>query len=249
VLAIVSAMHEEIAAIVASLSRVATRELGGRQFHRGSFHGIETVVVYSRLGKVAAATTVTQLLASFEVSELVFSGVAGAVGSGLAIGDIVVASGLIQHDMDASPLFPRYQVPLTGTAVFEPDAQLSARLATAARQFVIHDLKQHIVAAELALFGISEPRVVGGLIASGDKFFASGAEVSELRARLPDLACVEMEGAAVAQVCADYQVPYAVVRTLSDSADEGSARDFPRFTREIARQYSRGILRRFLADA
>jgi len=239
-------MHEEIAAVVAALDQVSTRAHGGREFHRGVFHGAEIVAVYSRLGKVAAASTVTQLLAAYPVTELVFSGVAGAVARNLAIGDVVIASGLIQHDMDATPLFPRYEIPLLGRAVFEPDAALSQRLLHAARHFLSEDLPHTVAAAELELFRIGTPRVAQGLIGSGDKFFASAAELEELRSRLPQLSCVEMEGAAVAQVCSEYGVPYAVVRTLSDSADEGAAQDFPRFIREVARQYSRGILGRFL---
>jgi adenosylhomocysteine nucleosidase len=246
VLAILSAMHEEIAAVVAVLDRVTTRALGGREFHRGAFHGVEIVAAYSRLGKVAAASTVTQLIAAYPITELVFSGVAGALRRDLAIGDVVIASGLIQHDMDATPLFPRYEVPLLGRAVFEPDAALSQRLLQAARLFLNEDLPHTVAAAELELFHIGTPRVEQGLIASGDKFFASSAEVEELRSRLPEVACVEMEGAAVAQVCSEYGLPYAVVRTLSDSADEAAARDFPRFIREVARQYSRGILGRLL---
>ena len=245
-LAILSAMHEEIAAIVDALASVTTRELGGRRFHLGTLHGVATVAVFSRFGKVAAATTVTQLLASYEVSELVFSGVAGAVSPSLAIGDVVVASGLMQHDMNAAPIFPRYEVPLTGKAVFECDPHLSQRLLGAARGFLAEDLCRCVPALELEQFGIRSPRVAHGLIASGDKFFASAAEVAELRARLPQITCVEMEGAAVAQVCAEYGVPFAVVRTLSDAADEGSAHDFQRFTHEVARQYSRGILARFV---
>jgi adenosylhomocysteine nucleosidase len=172
--------------------------------------------------------------------------VAGAVATGLAIGDIVVASGLIQHDMDAAPIFPRYEVPLTGRAVFAPDPRLTQKVASAAREFLAHDLAGAVARSELELFGITAPQVREGLIASGDKFFASAAEVADLRARLPAVVCVEMEGAAVAQVCSEYQVAFAVVRTLSDAADEASAHDFTRFTREVARQYSHGILARFL---
>src|SRR6267154_455093 len=74
-----------------------------------------------------------------------------------------------------------------------------------------------------------------------------GAEVQDLRQRLPEVCCVEMEGAAVAQVCDEYAIPFAVVRTISDSADENSVHDFPRFSREIARHYLIGALARYLA--
>jgi adenosylhomocysteine nucleosidase len=245
-LAIVSAMPEEIAGVLQALCDVRIQELGRRQFHTGSLQGAEVVVVFSRWGKVAAAATVTQLLSSYPVTGLVFGGVAGAVRPGLAIGDIVVATDLVQHDMDASPLYPRYEVPLLGKARFTADPVLCKRLAAAAGTFLTQDLRAQVPSEELELFRITAPKVVQGLVASGDKFFASSSEVQELGQRLPEVCCVEMEGAAVAQVCDEYAIPFAVVRTISDSADENSVHDFPRFSREIARHYSIGVLSRFL---
>ncbi len=244
-LAIVSAMPEEIALVVDALVRVETRELGRRVFHAGTFHGVEAVAVFSRMGKVASAATITQLIASYPVSRLVFSGVAGGVRHGLAIGDIVIASALIQHDMDASPIFPRYEVPLLGQSRFEADADIRERLLTAAGEFLAHDLLACVTPGELGFFQIGSPDASIGLVASGDKFFASATEVEELRRRLPETACVEMEGAAAAQVCVEYGIPFGVMRTISDSADENSVHDFPRFAREIARHYCAGALERF----
>lgn len=247
-LAIVSAMHEEIGRVLESLQGVKTQDFGQRRFHTGRFAQVEAVAVFSRYGKVAAAATVTQLLAAYPVSALVFSGVAGGVRPGLAIGDVVVASGLLQHDMDASPIFPRYEVPLLGKAVFGTDQRLSERLMSAARGFLAEDLRSHVAAVEREFFHIDAPQVVHGLIASGDRFFSSAGEVQELRRRLPQVCCVEMEGAAAAQVCDEYCIPFAVVRTISDSADENSVHDFPRFARAIAAHYSAGILARFVAS-
>lgn len=245
-LALVSAMSEEIASVIEALSDVTVQEFGRRQFHTGRFQGVEVVAVFSRYGKVAAAATVTQLLASFPVDRLIFGGVAGGVQPGLAIGDIVVATDLIQHDMDASPLFPRYEVPLLGKARFATDPTLRAGLVAAAKLFAEHDLETHVAHAERTFFKMTVPRVVEGMVASGDRFFASSASVRDLRERLPGVCCVEMEGAAVAQVCDEYGIPFAVVRTISDSADESSVSDFPRFAREIARHYSKGVLVRYL---
>lgn len=244
-LAIVSAMPEELSLIVDRLCRVTTTEHGRRTFHVGVFHGVDTVAVFSRWGKVAAAATVTQLIASFPVSRLVLSGVAGGLEHGLSIGDIVIGTGLVQHDLDPSPIFPRYEVPLLGQSVLEPDAQIRTRLVHAARTFVREDLGTQVAPTQLASFRIDAPQVTEGIIASGDQFFASAAQAQELRERLPRVACVEMEGAAVAQVCVEYGVPFGVVRTLSDSADERSEHDFPRFIREVARHYCAGILGRF----
>ena len=245
-LAIVSAMLEEITGVIQALSDVKIQEFGRRQFHTGRLHGVEVVAVFSRYGKVAAAATVTQLLTAYPVTRLIFGGVAGGARPGLAIGDIVVATDLVQHDMDASPLFPRYEVPLLGKARFVTDADLRAELVVAAKIFVEHDLAEHIAPGERAYFKMSVPKVLEGMVASGDKFFASRAEVQDLRQRLPDVCCVEMEGAAVAQVCDEYAVPFAVVRTISDSADENSVHDFPRFAREVARHYCKGVLLRYL---
>jgi adenosylhomocysteine nucleosidase len=248
-LAIVSAMSEEIALVVESLCGLRTREFGQRQFHVGVFHGVETVAVFSRMGKVAAAATVTQLFAAFPVDALVFSGVAGGVHRELSIGDVVVATGLLQHDLDASPIFPRYEVPLLGRSVFDSDPGIADRLAQAATRFLAEDLRAAVAPGEMQLFEITAPQVTRGMVASGDKFFARSVDVLELRRRLPEIACVEMEGAAVAQVCAEYSVPFGVVRTISDTADENSQHDFPRFARQIARHYSAGILRHFVRAA
>jgi adenosylhomocysteine nucleosidase len=245
-LAIVSAMPEEIAGVLETLADVRINEFGGRLFHTASLHGTEVVVVYSRLGKVAAAATVTQLLAAYPITRLVFGGVAGGARTGLAIGDIVVGSELIQHDMDASPIYPRYEIPLSGKARFATDPVLREQLMLAAQTFLTHDLASQVAAEEREFFNIGSPKVLEGLIASGDKFFASAGEIQELRQRLPEVCCVEMEGAAVAQVCDEYAIPFAVLRTISDSADENAVHDFPRFSREIARHYFIGVLARLL---
>ncbi len=239
-------MKEEIAGVIEALGDVVVQDFGPRQFHVGYLHGVEAVAVFSRYGKVAAASTVTQLIAAFPVTELIFTGVAGAARPDLGIGDVVIADSLIQHDMDVRPLFPRFEIPLLGKARLLPDRNLSLRLETAAEAFLRYDLRSLVAAAELDHFGMDGPRVVRGLVASGDRFFAASEDIAQLRNALPEVACVEMEGAAVAQVCDEYAVPYAVVRTVSDSADEDSVHDFPRFAREVAHHYGAGILSRFV---
>ncbi len=245
-LAILSAMPDEIACVVGSLSDVSRRTIGQRQYHRGNFHGTPVVVVFSGWGKVAAAATTAQLIASYDVTEIVFSGVAGAVQHGLSIGDVVVGTELIQHDMDASPIFPRYQVPLLGKALFATDAGLRARLRAAAQDFLQQDLAIAVPQRSRDWFRITSPKLIEGVIASGDQFVDSAGEIDALRSRLPQVTCVEMEGAAVAQVCEEYALPFAIVRTISDSADEQAPHDFARFAGEIAGHYSLGILARFL---
>jgi adenosylhomocysteine nucleosidase len=246
VLAIVSATHEEIAAIADSLTDVSTQEFGRRRYHLGRLCDVEVVAVFSRWGKVAAAATATQLVSAYAATQVIFTGVAGAVDPRLSIGDIVVGSGLVQHDMDATPIYPRYEIPLLGKASIPTDHALCARLTVAAQEFLRQDVGSAVPAGELAVFNITSPQVHNGLIASGDKFFARAEEIDALRQRLPDALCVEMEGAAVAQVCDEYEVSFGIVRTISDSADHNAVRDFPRFSREIAGHYSAGIVSRFL---
>jgi adenosylhomocysteine nucleosidase len=245
VIGIMSAMHEELAAVLAAMPDEQGVQVAGRDFWVGHWQGHSVVAVLSRIGKVAAATTATVLLERFGVDTLVFTGVAGGLGSGVRVGDVVVADGLVQHDMDASPLFPRHEVPLYGRARFAADVDLALQLAQASEQ-VLADAALHLGAGTLTEFQLNAPRVHRGLILSGDRFVSTSAESQALRQALPDALAVEMEGAAVAQVCHDYGVPFAAVRTISDRADDTAHTDFQRFIREVASRYSLAILSQWL---
>jgi adenosylhomocysteine nucleosidase len=247
-LAIMSATPEENASVVSALSAPRSLELGRRHYHFGAFCGVEVAVVFSRWGKVAAAATATQLIVGFGATQIVFSGVAGAVRTDLRIGDIVVGTELLQHDMDATPIFARYEVPLLGQTRFATAPRLRDELAAAAADFLREDIADVVADAVRRQFDIRAPQVVLGGIASGDQFFSGTAQVAELRQRLPGFACVDMEGAAVAQVCTEYGVPFGIVRTISDSADDNAVRDFPRFLSDVAGHYSLGVLTRLLRD-
>lgn len=246
VIGIMGAMHEELAAVLAEMRHEQRVTLAGRDFWVGHWQEHAVVVALSRIGKVAAATTATVMLERFSVDALVFTGAAGGLGSGVLVGDVVVATGLLQHDMDASPLFPRHEVPLYGRAIFETDQPLSAQLLEAAQQ-VLQAADHHLGACTLAQFQMSSPQVHHGLIISGDRFVSTSAESVALQQALPNAVAVEMEGAAVAQVCLDYGVPFAALRTISDRADDAAHADFNHFIREVASRYSRAILAQWLA--
>jgi adenosylhomocysteine nucleosidase len=244
-IAIVSAMHDELRALMPLLRAAHTVRLAGRDFHHGEIHGQPVVLALSGIGKVAAATTAVLLMHEFNVAELVFTGVAGGLRRGVKVGDVVVAEQLLQHDMDASPLFPRFEIPLTGRSRFEADANLSDALAAAAQRCL--DRADELIGSEhLHGFGIDAALLHQGLIVSGDCFIASEAQSDELRALLPDALAVEMEGAAVAQVCADFGRPFAVLRTISDRADDNAHVDFKRFIEEVASVYTRAIVEDWL---
>lgn len=240
-IAIVSAMHEELRALLPLMQDVRRESRAGREFHLGHLHDRPVVLVLSGIGKVAAATTVAVLANEFAPSALLFTGVAGGLADGVKVGDLVLARWLLQHDLDASPLFPRYEVPLTGRSRFGTDPTWSDRLAAAARG-ALADAALAVGAAHLAEFGIVRPQLHEGLVISGDRFVASAAESNALRLALPEALAVEMEGAAVAQVCADFGLPFALLRVISDRADDSAHVDFLAFTREVASVLTRLVV-------
>lgn len=229
--AIVAAMHQELSAVLALMPDERKQVAAGREFWVGHLHGREVVTVLSRIGKVAAATTAAVLIERFQVDRIVFTGVAGGLARNVKVGDVVVADSFLQHDLDASPIFPRYEVPLYGTDRFGTDPVLSEKLAAAVRA---------------ALPGNKLHR---GLVASGDRFVATSAESRLLQTALPDALAVEMEGAAFAQVCHDFGVPFAAVRTISDRADDEAHGDFLRFIEDVASRHSAAIVEAFLRAA
>ncbi len=229
-IAIVSAMQEELAAVLVLMQGQQKQTIAGRDFWLGQLHGREVIVVLSRIGKVAAAATATILIERFSVQSLVFTGVAGGLYPGVQVGDVVVAAEFLQHDMDASPLFPRFEVPLTGVSRFAANVALSDQLADAVSR------------------SLPSVRLHRGLMVSGDRFVSTTAESHALQVALPDALAVEMEGAAIAQVCADYGVAFAAVRTISDRADDEAHGDFLQFIKTTASPYSAAIVAALLSQ-
>ena len=244
---ILGAIQEEVGQLVPELGQPASQSIGGRTYYSGSLAGHDIVLAWSRMGKVAAASTATTLLDHFGVDRVIFTGVAGAAAPALNVGDVVIATALVQHDLDARPLFARFEVPLLGISRFRLEAALTGAMVKAAEEFVREDLPSALDAATRSAFGLQAPNVATGLIASGDQFVADPTVLAALRRALPELLCVEMEGAAVAQVCHEHAVPLLVVRVISDRADHSAPVDFTRFISSAARHYSRGILRRYLS--
>jgi len=244
-IALVSAMHEELAAVLARMPDEQKTVVAGREFWVGHWHGHDVVAVLSRIGKVAAATTATTLIERFGVTRMVFTGVAGGLAPQVNVGDVVVAREFIQHDMDASPLFPRHEVPLTGMTRFPADVALSDALVAAA-PLAMQDMLASLPPSEWLDIDLPKAQVHKGLIASGDRFVSQTLESQALQRDLPDALAVEMECAAMAQVCHDYGVPLAAVRTISDRADDAAHVDFARFIQGIASRYSVAVLDRLL---
>jgi adenosylhomocysteine nucleosidase len=212
---------------------VQVHQVGGRDVHVGLWHGQPVAAVWSRIGKVAAATTATLLHCRFGVSHIVFTGVAGGLGPDVAVGDLVLATQLVQHDMDASPLFPRFELPGTGCSHLPADLGLSGELARAFAALPERcDQWPVLQASPFVRPGGS--RLHPGLILSGDRFIGDAATGRGLLEALPEALAVEMEGAAVAQVCHDLGLPFAVIRAISDRADAQAHIDFAAFLDAVA---------------
>lgn len=229
---IMTAMPDEAGALLDHFGHMAERSEHGRRVYTvGELWGRRVVVVVSRCGKVAAATTATELIVRFGVDALICTGLAGGLGRGVAIGDVVVADRLVQHDLDARPLWPRHVVPLLETGEFETDPGLTASLVEAARRYE-NDGRSG--------------RVHCGLIASGDQFVHGPVMGDAVRGVLPEALCVEMEGAAVAQVCHEYGVRCGVFRAISDRADGDAPADFGDSLGAFAASHTCGILSHML---
>jgi adenosylhomocysteine nucleosidase len=165
---ILAAVHDEIAGLLADMAPGSvTHRIGMRDYHCGRIAGRDCVVVLARIGKVAAAVTTTTLIRQFGAEFVLCTGLAGGIGPGVRVGDVVVADTLLQHDMDARPLFKRYEVPLLDRARFDTDPAYTALLAREALAYVNESLAADIDAPTLAHFGIRAPAVHRGLIASG----------------------------------------------------------------------------------
>ena len=237
------ALPEEIDFILPLIAQKQSVRLGKRTFYTGFINEQKVVVVFSRIGKVAAATTVSTLILHFGVNEIIFTGVAGGLDPEVKIGDIVIADQLIQHDMNAEPLMPRYEIPLLGKTFFESDKSL----LKAAQKAAESSLQQNLFTAEeIEEFNLQQPKIHIGTIASGDLFFSTNTKKEKLLSRMNSILCVEMEGAAVAQVCYEFNVPFVVIRTISDDADDHSTVNFTRFIEHVGKIYSKKIIEAML---
>jgi adenosylhomocysteine nucleosidase len=247
---IMGAMPQEIDGAISLLDNPVRRIIGMRAYTSGTINGINIVVVFSRWGKVAAAATVSTLIHVFNITELVFTGVAGAIDPTLNIGDIVIAKKLYQHDMDARPLMQQFEIPLLGKTYFECGAEQLNHAKNAINPLIVDGRLKTIIGENvLKEFNIDTPNLHIGDIASGDQFFANTEQRHRLHNLLPTILCVEMEGASVAQVCHEYAISFTIIRTISDTADEKSHIDFPLFIKKVSSKYSVCIIQHLLQGA
>jgi len=226
VTAVIGAMDEELEALLVDLEERREGSHGPFAVHFGRLEGRSVALARCGVGKVNAAA-LTQAVLTLGAARVVFTGVAGALRPGLEVGDVVISKDAVQHDLDVRPLGYRLgEVPGEAWS-WEADPHL-AELALAA-------------AGELE--GV---HAVLGRVASGDVFVADPVRARALRDTFA-ADCAEMEGAAAAQVCAKWGVPFVIIRSISDTADHDAQVDFRSFTplaAARAKQVVRGILRR-----
>ena len=241
---IISAMQEEIQALLHQLENTTITEKGMRNYYQGTLFGKEVILVFSRWGKVASAVTTTQLINDFDVSEIIFTGVAGGIVNELNIGDVVIGKNLFQHDLNASPFYEKLEIPILKKKFLKTTD--ASKLIEATDTF-FKNYNTYIKPNDAALFNIYNPKVVFGDIASGDQFISSLKKIKKLNKLIPTATCVEMEGAAVAQVCFEYQIPFSIIRIISDKANDNAHIDFSTFANSIASNYALAILKNYFS--
>jgi len=208
---IIGAMQEEIDLLLGALEDAVELQRSGIKYVAGSLHGHKVVICKSGVGKVNAAVCTQVLIDRFNVGKVIFTGVAGALDPELDIGDIVISSSSVQHDIDVTALgYGRGVIPYQEVSDWAADEELVAAASAAGDKLFPGHIKT-------------------GKVLSGDQFIADRSLVQRLRDELGGT-CVEMEGASVAQVCAMNQVPYVVIRSISDKADGSAEVNFAEFT-------------------
>jgi adenosylhomocysteine nucleosidase len=241
---ILGAMQSEVMGLVEAMRVEETGTTAGIQYWTGELSGRRVVVARCGMGKVSAAMGVQHLIDAWGVSCVVVCGLAGGLAAGLRVGDIVVGETFVQHDLDASPIFPRFQVPGLGIERFEATPGLITAAEASARAVAV---ELGTASPTLESVGSATAAVHRGLIVTGDQFI-KGEQRHAILNDFPDALCVEMEGGAIAQVCYLNAVPFVIVRVVSDTADGEAPTDFLRFVEELAPAYTVSIVRHLIAS-
>ncbi|MBU8786920.1 MULTISPECIES: 5'-methylthioadenosine/S-adenosylhomocysteine nucleosidase [Bacillus] len=223
-IAIIGAMEEEVTILRSKLEQTKQEIIANCEFTSGIYEGKEVVLLKSGIGKVNAAMSTTILLDRFKPDVVINTGSAGGFHHSLNVGDIVISTEVRHHDVDVTAFDYEYgQVPNL-PAAYPAD---SALVKTAEDE-----------ASELGSF-----QVVKGTIATGDSFMSDPERVAFIRDKFKDLYAVEMEAAAVAQVCYQFDVPFVVIRALSDIAGKESEVSFDKFLEQAAKHSTELVLR------
>jgi len=226
---IIGAMEVEVALLQARMENRRQITKAGLDFYTGTLNGTEVVVVRSGIGKVNAALCAQRLIMEFGVTHMINTGIAGATGKGLKVLDFVVSTDALYHDMDVTGFgYKLTEIPQMKVSDFPADKRL-VELA---------------VAAFKSLPEASGHDVTAGRIASGDQFIADKVRKDHIK-EICSPACVEMEGAAIAHACFVNDVPFVVIRCMSDMADTGHEAVYD-FNEKTAAELSAGLVMELL---
>lgn len=219
---IICAMEEEIKALRAQLTNANEENIANMIFYSGQINDHEVVLVRAGIGKVQAGVTTAFLIENFKVDAVINSGSAGGIGTGLAVGDLVLSTGAAYHDASATVFgYKPGQLPQQ-PQIFEADQELLQAVSEAASQAGL--------------------QVKPGLIVTGDQFVSSQAQIAAIKEVYPQALCCEMEGAAVAQVAYQFDKPFLIVRAMSDVGDEDAGQSFDEFIIDAGKKSAQMIL-------
>ena len=226
---IIGAMHEEIVELKSLMGEIEEINLASFIYYKGILEGKEIVLVESGIGKVNSSICTTLLIEKFKVEKVIFTGVAGGIGDDIEVGDIVISTDLVQHDVDVTAFgLPLGAIPRMENSFFEAD----------------RELKELAKKSALKVFPIEKVRE--GRILSGDQFINGIEKISWLRDTFNGEAC-EMEGASVAHVCYLLNVPFVIIRAISDKANNEAKVDFAEFV-HLASKNSKEIVVNMLKE-
>ena len=204
---IIGAMEPEVAHLIASLENPQHSKVAGIEFVSGTLVGKEVIVTRSGIGKVAASIATSLLIEKFAPDAVINTGSAGGFVDALQIGDIVISNEVRYHDVDVTAFGYEMGQMAQQPAAFIPDPKL-------------------MLAAQQAIAGLGEVKAIEGLVCTGDSFICDPERTAVMLKHFPTMAACEMEGAAIAQVCHQFGVPFVVIRSLSDNANNDSPVDF-----------------------
>ena len=211
IIGIISAMDEELAILLKDMDVTEKKVKANKTFHKGKLWGKDVVAVVSGIGKVNAAICAQILISEYNVGTIINVGVAGGIGMDIYPGDVVVAENLVQYDMDTTAFGDKHgQIPRLDTFDFKCDENLVSVCTKACDE-------------------IEGFNTFLGRIVSGDKFVASVDTIKWLEEEF-DAKAVEMEGASIAHVCYLNNIPFVVIRSISDNANNGAHMDYEKFT-------------------
>ncbi len=221
-IAIMGAMREEIEPLLDFFQDYETIEYGKNSYYKTTYKNLELIIAYSKIGKVNAALTASVLIEKFQAQKLLFSGVAGAVNEKLKIGDILYATKLAQHDLDITAFgHPFGYVPESSVFIHTDDT--------------LNEIAKN-VAMQLNI------NLLGGVIATGDQFICKEEKKDWIKKTF-DADAIEMEGAAVGLVCHSLNIPFFILRAISDGAGMNAEFDFDIFLEKSAKQSAKFLIK------